>query len=346
MKPTKPEGVRWPHSYPHRLAALSLLDTLVAMALALLLLGLLLPAVQRTRHAAHAMLCQSRLRTVVRAVHAYHEVFRMFPGYIRVGVPEHSMYSIHSSLLPYLDESGIAEWINFELPLRQPHHSSMQQFAPHETAANTRVRTFVCPADPHQEQFPGAVNYRGNWGVGPHWGRSREYPDSANGFFGKMHGFRLTFRDIYDGMAYTSAFSERTVGNAMPDDYDPARTILIAPGNASLYCRNADDCAAYCFALSQFREAAGVYPFAGKYWLVTGVHQTLYNHILGPNSNTYDCQLFSYNPPIMAGSARSAHTGGVHVAFGDGHVRWIADDISIRVWRAMGSRDGGEVITF
>ena len=48
------------------------------------------------------------------------------------------------------------------------------------------------------------------------------------------------------------------------------------------------------------------------------------------------------NPVIV--SSRSKHPGGVHSLFADGSVHFLADDINLRVWQALGSIDGGEPI--
>lgn len=44
-------------------------------------------------------------------------------------------------------------------------------------------------------------------------------------------------------------------------------------------------------------------------------------------------------------TANSAHAGGVNVLLGDGHVRAVQQSIDLRVWRALGTRNGGEVLT-
>ena len=50
-------------------------------------------------------------------------------------------------------------------------------------------------------------------------------------------------------------------------------------------------------------------------------------------------------PGRIATTATSAHTGGVMVAMCDGSLRFLRDSIAIASWRALGSKDGGEVVT-
>jgi prepilin-type processing-associated H-X9-DG protein len=75
---------------------------------------------------------------------------------------------------------------------------------------------------------------------------------------------------------------------------------------------------------------------------------TMYNHVAPPNWKGYDCGTYSAIPDapgehaIM--TARSFHRGGVNVCFGDGSVRYFSETIAVPTWRALGTRDGLEVV--
>ena len=62
-----------------------------------------------------------------------------------------------------------------------------------------------------------------------------------------------------------------------------------------------------------------------------------------PNSTGLDCTVL---PTFEQGhiAARSFHPGGVNVAMADGSVRFIKDQIGLNVWKALGTRCGGEVL--
>ena len=88
------------------------------------------------------------------------------------------------------------------------------------------------------------------------------------------------------------------------------------------------------------------YSFAGFSWLHGGWLNTWYLHATPPNSQVPDC---SYGPGVADGgggiyAARSFHQNGVHLATGDGAVRFVESQINQEVWAAIGTRDGGEVI--
>jgi prepilin-type processing-associated H-X9-DG protein len=78
----------------------------------------------------------------------------------------------------------------------------------------------------------------------------------------------------------------------------------------------------------------------GAPWIYGYHSTTVYFHVGPPNSRS--CM---YPSGRIGTAARSSHTGGVNVALCDGSVRFVRDNIPIVQWRAMGSRNGGEVFT-
>src|SRR5262249_2960938 len=81
----------------------------------------------------------------------------------------------------------------------------------------------------------------------------------------------------------------------------------------------------------------------GAKWLNGHYGDTLYNHGLTPNSSAFDCGNTSHSSGLTA--ARSRHMGGVHVLYCDGSARFISNSIDASIWRGLGSRAGGEVLS-
>ena len=80
----------------------------------------------------------------------------------------------------------------------------------------------------------------------------------------------------------------------------------------------------------------------GLDWTRNGFGYSLYNHVLGINDHT--CT----NAGLVdqgAWTAGSAHPSGANVLFADGHVAFVKDSISLPTWRALGTRNGGEVVS-
>jgi prepilin-type processing-associated H-X9-DG protein/prepilin-type N-terminal cleavage/methylation domain-containing protein len=82
----------------------------------------------------------------------------------------------------------------------------------------------------------------------------------------------------------------------------------------------------------------------GYWWIAIMPYGTNYNHVMAPN--TYSC-IDGTGGHLLSGAwtAGSRHPGGVNVCFGDGHVAFIKQSISLPVWWALGTKAGGEVIS-
>jgi len=324
-------------------SGITLLETMVVIGVMLLMAALLIPAVQSAREAAHDVRCLSRLRQLVSATSQYEVVHGMYPSTIKSvrGRFGDNLFSVHSALLPYLDEHALYDSLNFSRPLRQPYASSDVDWIEQSTAARSRVSSFLCPADGGMAAFPSAVNYRANCGVGPSMSRSAEFPDSNNGAFGWGRN-RTKNSSIFDGLSRTAAFSERLMGTGRILNTRDRRDIHAAPIDYWPELRSADRFAALCAGLDAKADAAGGYEYAGKYWLFSGLTYTLYNHVLPPNSSVMDCQAFVIIPAQGSAAARSNHQGHVNVAFLDGSARAISNSVSLAIWRAIGTRDMAE----
>src|SRR5437016_6863396 len=118
--------------------AFTLIELLVVVAIISILLGLLLPAVQKVREAANRIKCQNNLKQMGLACHQYHDTHRSFPpGYMaRVPYPDTTPgWGWAAFLLPYLEHENLYRQIDF----RQPVEKSPAIQAP--------LTIFQCPSD-------------------------------------------------------------------------------------------------------------------------------------------------------------------------------------------------------
>src|SRR5262249_24086409 len=81
----------------------------------------------------------------------------------------------------------------------------------------------------------------------------------------------------------------------------------------------------------------------GQQWWYGNYWAGGYNHLMPPNSKL--CTAGNENYDVIGYGALSHHPGGVNVCFADGSVKFIKDTVGVKVWWAMGSRAGGEVIS-
>ena len=309
---------------------LTLIELLVVVAIIAVLVGLLVPAVQRAREGASRAVCGNNLKQIGIALHIYNAAKgRLPPGR---GAPLPAVFSAHTYLLPYLEQEGLRRMIDFRAPpttfsvVGGPTYDGSANYP----AATTVVRTFLCPSDPAGDRVPGlpfgATNYAANAGSGT---VALGSLTGADGVF--FLGSAVRFSELTDGSSQTAAFAERTLGPGQASGAAPGQLILERPAGTEPTPPN---CAAGTGTWNAER---------GAKWILGNYGNTLYNHYYPPNVDAWDCMNVQQQKALTA--ARSRHPSGVLVLLCDGGVRFVRDDVTLNVWRALGTRAGGEGIS-
>jgi prepilin-type N-terminal cleavage/methylation domain-containing protein/prepilin-type processing-associated H-X9-DG protein len=309
-----------------RRSAFTLIELLVVIAIIAILVGLLLPAVQKTREAANRMSCQNNLKQICLAAHNYHGSFNQFP----TGWDFATSWGALSHLLPFIEQDNIYKGIDFTKAIDDPVNAPLLPIT---------IKTFLCPSDfPNPMPSLGApTNYNGNNGNTPPFVIARGLnaatpPDGV--FFSQSQNINIA--SITDGTSNTAFFSERVLGDGNMGLVSPLEDVFNGPGGAPGTPATADDAYNLCQQVD-ITNLANQFPiFMGAPW-ASG--QQCYQHISPPNSRS--CGWLGSLRSTMAATSR--HTGGVNVAFGDGSTRFISETIDLATWRALGSRAGGEV---
>ena len=323
--PCLPElrGTHVPRLAKTRLA-FTLIELLVVIAIIAILIGLLLPAVQKVREAAARMKCQNNLKQLGVALHNYEGVYNAFP---QARNPFPLVHSSLSRLLPYVEQENLQKLVDYATPPTSPANVA---------ASRTRVNLFACPSDPANGQVPGlpdfGTNYVANNGTGT---VGFGLIASGDGLFTQTP-VRVT--DVIDGTSNTAAFSESILGNgqvpASAAAADPRFHVFEVTGGS-------DTTPAACDAAT-----GGAWSGArGGKWIDGHYGNTLYNHFYSPNPRAkWDCGNGSHNKGLS--TARSFHTGGVNVLLADGSVRFVNDSVDlITVWRPIATRNAGDIAT-
>jgi prepilin-type N-terminal cleavage/methylation domain-containing protein len=341
-----------------RRAAFTLIELLVVIAIIAILIGLLVPAVQKVREAAARMKCSNNLKQMGLALHNYHDVNQGFPygkgpdyrGKIP-GVPVYPRWSVHALILPFMEQDNLYKSIDFNFPPETPGMGGIVNFMPayqnpnreNAAACRTLVSMFLCPSDssPSDADWPGQNNYLGNLGTQFLCDLSEQLPstnapnEKPNGVFYYLSKVRIA--DLTDGTSNTALFSEKIRGRGSPF---PRTDMYIIPNQTTLdgtyqTCQAVDPTAATPLTSKQ-----------GYSWVMGEMCCTTYNHVSPPNTTSCAGQGFPGSMVNMAMQVppSSYHTSGVNLLLGDGSVRFVNDGINLFTWRALGTRNGGEVV--
>jgi prepilin-type N-terminal cleavage/methylation domain-containing protein/prepilin-type processing-associated H-X9-DG protein len=307
----------------------TLIELLVVIAIIAILLALLLPAVQKVREAANKMICQSNMRQIVIASHHFHQDYASLPLGAK-GTWASRNYSSLAQLLPYLETDNVHKLIDFSVPA---------DGAGNAAAREKIIKLFLCPSDELGSLPPGfpGNNYVANYGSHIAFGADGSKASGVYFFQSNTmkRGIKLT--EQFDGTSYTANFSERIKGDWSNGQITP-RTDLINP--KVVMPVSADQACQACLAANVNDPSLQWRSDMGGFWL-QGWHMTLYNHVSPPNS--FLCAYPQNGTMTMP--ATSMHPGGVNVTFGDGSTRFIGNQIRLDVWRALGTRNGGEAIS-
>jgi prepilin-type N-terminal cleavage/methylation domain-containing protein/prepilin-type processing-associated H-X9-DG protein len=342
-----------------RRAAFTLIELLVVIAIIAILIGLLLPAVQKVREAAARAKCQNHIKQLTLAAHNHESGLGHLPAGFRGdsigGAPRYfDLWGTLALLTPYLEQTAVYNAIDLT--------KTMYQLTPPygingPVAVQARVPVFLCPSDTGQSvcsnayAIPGELaptNYAFCLGTGTSKGRTNWLgsPYDADGAFFAMSKVKLT--DITDGTSNTVAASERILGAGGEQttlgsraELDP-QTMFVNPGAET----NDANCGSTLrINFSQRRMYT---------WVAGEPRCTSYNHYYRPNdrvnpdcvanfTGTADPQLRSTGHGLT--TARSRHTGGVNLSLCDGSVRFVRDGVDLAtVWRPLATRAGGEVL--
>jgi prepilin-type N-terminal cleavage/methylation domain-containing protein/prepilin-type processing-associated H-X9-DG protein len=303
---------------PRRPRGFTLIELLVVIAIITVLIGLLIPAVQKVRSAAARVACQNNLKQVALAAHQFHDAYQQFPAGLSFPREPGAIFPFVCpwvvALAPYFEQEALARrWVAAGTDVYSGGR---------DAPAATVLPLLLCSADPSPAQiaevpptpeYPEGA-YRGLTTYGPNTGSG---VGLKNGMFYNNSQVRL--RDVTDGTSSTLLFGERHT-------FEPLwnRFYADAPLNDFAYSGLWDTEFTYRAAVVEINWHLPA-------WVADNpppVNSPQFRDLTSKRRNAYG----------------SAHPGGANFAFVDGSVRLLRDGIPLDVLQALSTRAGGEPV--
>ncbi|WP_165075881.1 DUF1559 domain-containing protein [Paludisphaera rhizosphaerae] len=363
----------------------TLIELLVVIAIIAVLIALLLPAVQAAREAARRMQCTNNLKQLGLGIANYMDVNNVTPMHqyrhaAEGGAGYTGDHAWYCALLPFVEQTAMYNNLNMVYTDQWVYSGPLMGPNPTEnTVIRASVSTFLCPSDGVVNTGSGAGNIAyqpGNFNYVANSGHPRNIlmpGDSPNGgnvppltgiismtrmysgqgscksaAYGATAAITVSLASITDGTSNTASVSESLLNDGTGNHRDPRRNLNYT--NSAMVEKTDVP------ALSVVQDArAGVINwkdwsyYKGLTWAYSDAWERhVYAHVLPPNMpnvNTYASNTFRCQEGDSAMNPSSNHPGGVNTAFCDGSVRFIKDSIGLNAWWALGTRNGGEIIS-
>jgi prepilin-type N-terminal cleavage/methylation domain-containing protein/prepilin-type processing-associated H-X9-DG protein len=338
----------------------TLIELVVVLAIIAILIGLLLPAVQRVREAANRLVCVNNLKQIDLALHSYYSSYGSFPPGMVTGQSNDLELLLSNGwhlILPFADQANLASaWDPSQAWYEGSNFQTVQ----------VNVRLFFCPSNRNSGNInlnelqalagfplpnPAAGDYQFCKGTNAALCSTVQLPLPARGIFDVNTNTRIA--DIVDGTSNTIAAGEGAGGNPQylmrnyysdtgfaPDPVTGGPQIADQSWSAGALATNTLHTTEFAFgsSLAVTAERGGFTPVFDE-----PMNNPLVLAARDYNNNCVNSGLTSGGLDTLPGF-HSVHPTGCNFAFADGSVHFIQDSISADLYRALSTMAGGETI--
>jgi prepilin-type processing-associated H-X9-DG protein len=292
--------------------AFTLFDLVIILAALAVAFGLFLPAISRIQESVARSQSANNLKQIGIACHAYYDSMGALPP----GVDDNG-FSVSARLLPFIEQGNVYQLIDFKKSIDARENADARQAV---------IKVFLNPRDPLRSvsEDYGATNYLFNAGS------NADLADN-NGVFFKNS--KTQFPQITDGLSNTLLAGETLKGDGGMRALDMRRQHVLLKKEA----------------LAGLKDDAGVKDWTDdKNIAADRCASWMDGHLLQGTFSTTR-KVNDDKPDVSCGGAGGwsglrTLSRGVNVALCDGSVRFVNTNVDVSVWRALGTRNGGEVI--
>ncbi len=346
---------------PHRRPGFTLIELLVVIAIIAILIGLLLPAVQKVREAAARAKCANNLKQLGLGAHSYEGTYQRFPigMELRAGATT-TKSTFFIDLLPHIEQDPLFKLWNFSNPAANTSTTIAA------SRAATLIPTFICPSDQFKENpyvlvnsgatfspatsssgnpyggYYSGTSYAGNYGTGAYYTSFSQFPVKPNGMFfmtGPGNEMKPTSQG---GSLHTLCDNHQNLQGVRLADITDGTTNTLMMGEKYHKDDHFDSYTSSNSGLKMHQVSAWAWGGGRKGSAMlfcssaVGINQSAKNFSASINNiNAQDRRFNAWG---------SGHTGGANFVMGDGSVRFLRDTTPIQTLAILSTRAGNEVV--
>jgi prepilin-type N-terminal cleavage/methylation domain-containing protein/prepilin-type processing-associated H-X9-DG protein len=326
----------------------TLIELLVVIAIIAVLIGLLLPAVQRVREAGARTECLNNIRNLGLALHNYHSSFKQFPPANTGTTPFHSWTS---QILQYIDQDNV--YVRYKTGVDWNYTGLVANDPNSNLVVEVPVRVFNCSNTPNFPRFDQTALLSQN-------PSANKVPWSAGGAQGPATGDyapTIGISPLVAVVANTVNPANNTGGVLRIDGRGTklgeikdgtSNTLLLAEsaGRPNFYAKGDVDITPSTLPAAPYNTYFGGWADPGRFVFVRGSNEsgivTPPNQTTGPNMCAVNCS--NGDPQQFGGEIYGFHPGGANVLYADGSGHFLPSNISLGVLGALVTKGGRELV--